>query len=248
MAVVGLGPALGDDMERVTAGALLEAARLPVEIAALAKKCVCGEMPGHRIRARAYSWKKLHDHTSKPLPAHVLQSIQDAFPRTQGELAGLYQTQIQNVHGYLASALPVQELHTFTGPKFYEPDDLSTFEFYNNLNLLKEPLGVFRLIANAAILEDQKEPYKHVYPTISAAVTQALWDALAVEAAADDGYVIPVIVERGLGIWLDRRTVVFDPEHGKPGPAPPDKLRPVKKGPGLATSNQRATNVTNPGT
>lgn len=248
MAVMGLGPALGDEMPRVSAAILLDAARLPRTIAKLAKECVCGEMPSFRIRVRQHSWKKLHEVLGKPVPAHVLESIQMSFPANASEMANLYQTQVQNVHGHLAATLPVQEIQTFTGPKFHEPDDLSTFGFWSVLNLLADPLSVFGLVSNAAILEDQIAPFKDNFPTLFQAVNQALWDALAAEEVADQEYRTPYVVQQGLGVWLGRRTVAYDPEHGEPPPEPPQKIRAVKPGPGLSTSNQRATNASDPGT
>lgn len=237
LAIVGVGPAVGDPMPKITMEMLHQAIAVPRAIKQGAKALAFGETVKYRIPARAYKWEKLHDNLSVPMTEKALDAVHDAFPPVAQSIDGDFQTLLQNVHQHLADLFPIQVHKTFLGDRYVEPDSLSTFGFYNQLNLLMKPLEIFSLIGSAAILKSQTKPFRDLFPTLAEEIDQEIWNALA-EAALVKSYELPSRIQQGLGVWFDRRTVQYDPNRGEPAPAPPIK---VSSNPDKATAQQKST-------
>jgi len=223
MAVIGIGPALGDPMPKIGAGVMLDASRVARKIDSLARALVRGELPAYRMPKKEHSWDKLHRQLSKPLDAEALARISLGFVDAHTDVAGLFQTHCQNVHQQLADMFPVQEYKTFLGPKYMKPNDLSEFKFWSQYNVLNDPLSVMPLIASAAILKPQVEAMREFYPSTSDHIDSAIYAALA-QAGLLKSFQMTQPVEQGIGVWLGRSTVAYDPDYGKvrkaPGPKP----------------------------
>lgn len=237
LAITGVGPAVGDPMPKITMAMLHEAADVQKTIRKSAKLLAFGETVKYRIPARSYKWTKLHDNLSVPMTEKALDAVHDAFPPIAQSIDGDYQTLLQNVHQHLADMFPIQVHKGFLGDKYVEPDSLSTFGFYNQLNLLMKPLEIFSLIGSAALLRSQVKPMRDLFPTLTEEIDQEIWNALG-EAALVASYELPSRVQQGLGVWFDRRTVQYDPNRGEPAPAPPIK---VSSNPDKSTAVEKST-------
>lgn len=243
MAVIGIGPAVGDEMPRIGAGKMLDASRVAREIERLARQLVRDELPKYRSPARSYNWDKLHEQLSQPLNPEQLAKIGAGFADVHTDISGLFQTHCQNVHQHLADIFPVQEYKTFLGPKYMKPNDLSEFEFWSQYDVLNDPLSVFPLIGSAAILKPQIEAMRSIYPTISDRIDTAIYAALA-QAGLVKSFEMSQPVEQGVGTWLDKRTVAYDPSYGMVSKAPGTKKTNSKddRSDSLKTSLQKSIN------
>jgi hypothetical protein len=237
---MGVDSAITLEFPKITKEQLNIANNIPKRIQKMALKCVKGELDNPKIDIRSYEWKTLHEALSKKVDIYTHEKIVNSFPEDILSAAGEYQVFVTEVRQHLKDLFPVSEKVTFLGPKQFEPDDLSTFHFYNQLNLINNPFYLFELIAAAALTTAQVEGLKEIYPEFCKLVDEAFKFALA-EAALVKSYSIPTTCETGLGVWWDRRTVTFDPNHSEPAPKPKKRVSSLDHD--LKTPLQKALDV-----
>jgi hypothetical protein len=109
--------------------------------------------------------------------------------------------------------LPVQTWQSIGGTETAPPSDLKFWKFLSILQVIDEPLTVFRLIANGQLLKKQALAVKTIYPTLSERITTALVSCWISHKAKQADYRPNWILNKGLAAWFEG------------SPIPPDMLR-----------------------
>jgi hypothetical protein len=230
LAIVGLYSVIERDFPRWTQEKQNEFDKFDDEIQELADKCIRGKIALNELKVLS-NYDKTLEKIKTPISSADRRAIQYKFPQTADELASEFVVTLDNVWSHLAEIFPVSEYLTFLGPKNLTPTGDKTWEFFNKLLVLNDPRDVYMLISSGAMLKSQAAMVKEFYPTMSADITKSLYAAVAkVRAERGDNYLMPVNVSLGLGNWLERRTVEYDPNPTEPvkptnslsknGPAP----------------------------
>lgn len=230
LASIGLSPLLKDDMPKIGLGRLDEIARIPKQIEKLASK-VCDGTLTYQPYEHEHSYKKLLDRLSRPLTHDEIVKLIDRFPQEASDIATAFSVEVQLALKDLRDIFPVSVYRTFAGPKNLEPNADLVFKFSNRLDVVNNPLRVFPLIATGALLKSQAQIVRQIYPTLSAAIDEALYAATAKHRA--DGstlnpYQLPPRAEMGVATWLGQRRISYK-APALPAPAPQDpKSNPSK--------------------
>jgi hypothetical protein len=216
LAVIGMDAVLRNDVPRVGVEKLREIDNLEKTVQAKARDLIAGDLSTPAI-PRVHSYRFLLDRLSRPLPPAEVEGFVSRFIPEGAETAGLFTIQVQQVMDKLKAMFPTSEYVTFTGPKTMVPAADAVFKFFNQYMVINDPLLVFDLMAEGALLSSQAKSVQDSYPTLSGnkdepgAITAALYDAIAKAKAAKKSYQLPRKIAAGVANWLGNRTADFNP-------------------------------------
>jgi hypothetical protein len=108
---------------------------------------------------------------------------------------------------YLQGIFPRSTYETFLGASNLVPNDLAIYAFESVLEVLDEPMRLFAFIGQGALTKRQATAYRLVYPTLSAAIDEALLEAAANEKTKVVSYEVPPAAEVGIARWQGRPPV-----------------------------------------
>jgi hypothetical protein len=243
LAQIGVSPILKDSMPVVGVERLREMAAIPDRIERLANKVTLGSLQ-YTPYTHEHAYTALLKKLSKKITAADLQAITAQFPDESSDIASGFIVALQEAFADLKAIFPVSVYRTFAGPKNLEPSRQKQGAFLNVLDVVNDPLRVFPLIAAGALLRSQGAIVRRVYPTLSAAIDEALYAATARRRGAsseDNPYQLPPLAEVGVSVWLGKPRQNLRPRQA---PAQPPQL-PKSKLPQLdETATQAATRGT----
>ncbi len=211
MAITGVGLLTGERQASISTEEIRRAANLADTVEAKAKSCFNQSLD---VRAPApINFKR----SLKRLSA--LQGHSDHVDRMEKMPPGFtklgitYNILLHNLQGEIMKMLPVQTWQSIGGTETAPPSDLKFWKFLSILQVIDEPLTVFRLIANGQLLKKQALAVKTIYPTLSERITTALVSCWISHKAKQADYRPNWILNKGLAAWFEG------------SPIPPDMLR-----------------------
>lgn len=196
LAVIGVRPIISRQVEKVYRRDLAEANRMPARIEALARAVCRRELVDVPMGDFKYT-AALRDLNEKYNEAQV-----EAMVRTMPEeIKTPFVLKAGEVFQMLAAEIPKSVTSTITGFRNVLPDDMAVHKFIAKLDALDDPLRVFPWMATGSITKRQIEAVRQVYPTISAAIDEALHEAAGHEKAAKKSWELSPHAEIGVGKW-----------------------------------------------
>lgn len=240
LAQIGVSSVIDGEPPKMGIMRIENALALPKKIPALARDAIAGKLKYYPEK-RKHNYTKLIERMSANLPEEEIRAMVDLFPLVAHEMAGAFSVIIQHTLEALKRLIPVSTITSFTGPRNIEPSDDRLWKFFNQLELLNDPMKVFSMISAGALLKSQAKAVQEIYPTLSEEFTTALYQAVADKVAESDGkFRLAPRVEYGLGNWLGRRTVEYEPPKKIEDSEPRKMHNPDPKD--LETPNQKASN------
>lgn len=241
LAIVGLSNALQGEVPRWTQARQRELDKLDKEIADLATDLIDG-----KIHAKPVPVPDNYDFflelLREPISHEDLRTIVNIMPDEETAIAFI--GAIQNAFAHLKEIFPVSEHFSFMGVENIKPSVDVEYKFYQQLSTLDDPKGMFNSIGSGGMLRSQTKVMRMFYPSMSNAIDQAIYDAIAVKKRSNPLYRLPEVIETGLANWMDRRTIDHE-SRPMPAVVPPH----VKTGgrPNVAVSLSPSERITDGG-
>ena len=202
LAVTGVTPLITKDVERFTKAQLDEASTLPAQIAKLARQLAHDEVEPAPLFETSYE-KTLRDLYDEWQPKQ-LEQMAGAFSKWLPGVEVGYMSKAKEVLDFLRSIFPRSTYETFLGSANLVPNDMAIYAFESVLEVLDAPLKVFSLIAQGAISKRQVAAVRLVYPTLSAAIDEAIIDGLASAKSERASWELAPAAELGAKKWFGK--------------------------------------------
>lgn len=247
LAVVGMTKVLTGEMPRIGVGVQKEIIGLGAKIDGLARQFVYDELPKKLSVPRPFTYRKLVDQFTKPIPAGTIADLVSKFPRDAHDIGLSFMSTLQAAYGHLAEIVPVADYNTYLGPKRIMPTSDKLIEFYLKYWVIDDPLVAFKLMQSGALLPDQVSTLLEFYPSIHNYMKAAILNALVARNLREPNFMnLPPRADRGLATFKQQRIVPYgvnihaiEPPQQKPAAAPAT----AKISPALQTTGQKAASL-----
>lgn len=205
LAAVGMRAVISRKVERITRAQLEEMNTLPRDLTKAARALADGE--ANPIK---YEKVKYRDTLKDLARGWEVEQVADMVAQFPVEYHATGQTlvvkSIQLINAMLKE-YPVTSYQTVAGSDQLSPSDTRMFRFISVLEVLDQPLMVFDLMAQGAILQSQVKAMRLVYPSMSAAIDAALFDAVSRKRADKKSFQLPTRAEYGVKAWFGKGPV-----------------------------------------
>lgn len=208
LAVVGVRPFIYRDVPTVTKEHVAEMVRLPATIDRLAKELCKGELKGVGISATVHD-KTLRDLYEEYEPKDI-EKISGQLSRNASDLEQSVMTKVGAVVEFLRGIFPRKSYAALEGQEQLGPDEYELCAFTAVLDALDRPLTVFNGMSNASLLLSQVEAVRTLYPTLAAAIDEAVTETPTDMRAAKASFHLEWNTEIGINKWLGNPPI--DPE------------------------------------
>ena len=202
MVTVGLKAIISREVEKFRKSDLKEAVELPKTIAGLASKLVAGDLRAGGSAAFNYRGT-LKDLASGWDPEQV-EEMMAQFPPEMGQHTTGLVVRSKAIIDALMTDYPQTNYVTATGSINLVPADKKIFKFVQVLEVLCDPLSVFGLMAEGALLQTQTAIMRKVYPSLSSAIDAALLDATVKAKADRKSFELTPRAEIGVRAWFGK--------------------------------------------
>jgi len=193
-AVLGLKPILAKRTSDATDAQAAAVAKLPETIARRARSLVRGALLGPAVSMADY--ELILKETSEALDIVHVEAMFRGLP-VAAKLAYVHTASLE--YAALQNALPKNQFKTAFGAVNLPPDDTRLLAFSELYEALEDPVGyVFAAISDASLPPAVAAGVKAVFPSLSAAISEAIRGASGELKGKD----LPLDVETGVGIWL----------------------------------------------
>ena len=251
LASIGITAVISDTIPRIGVGRKVDMARIETDILKLARKLVDGEL-SHTPMTRPHTYRQLLD-VLGGLPRSVnVHAWIDKFDREdQADLGAPFALAAQSALNDLAAVFPRQSYVTITGPKVLTPPATQLTDFYFVLDAVNDPMRVFSYMSVGGLIPRIRDAVKMVFPGISAAIDDAITDALVDARGAKSGDItklstgtrVSPVITFGIQTWRGQRIAEFRPPQNTPQPGGPGpKQAPRKNGGKKEPASDKATN------
>jgi len=109
---------------------------------------------------------------------------------------------------FLATAYPRPSFNTLAGPVEVDPQSTDMFRFAGLWRVIDNPLYVFDLMSEGALLRNQANAVRFVFPSLSAYFDAAIQTAITDAKSKDEEYEVPYPADAGIRDWLGIPIVV----------------------------------------
>lgn len=202
-AVLGVGCVLSKEIERITAEQKRRAYGLELEIAKLAKSLVNGELTPDWPDVPKYK------QTSDELAAGFsVDQVQAMIAKLPSEVQMPYMTTANRQFEFLSHAFPRTAIETLSGPVFASVSSVDLFRFAGLYRVIDVPTYVFELMGGGALLRNQAQSCRAVFPTLSAYFDTAIRTAIENEKVKNMKYEVPYKADFGIRDWLGLKIVI----------------------------------------
>lgn len=243
---VGIDAIISRKVEHIGLGRLRQAGQIPAKIRTLARKLVNGKLEPV-VRTADFEWRTAVSELAKGWdPEQVIEMCRQ-FPQAYQVAASAMVITSMALIKELADGLPLDRYQTFTGSKDLIPADAHIFKFACVLEVIRDPLVVFPLMAGGALLKIQANAVRKTYPTISKAIDTAIFVSTAAAKAANKKFELTPRAEYGVRAWMGKGPVApeamqqsqknFAAANARKQPQTPPAGPPPK---GMLTAGQRA--------
>lgn len=209
LAITGVGFLTGERTDAISDAEIVKARELESTIETKVKSAVSGTL-GTRAPAPIN-----YERTLKRLSK--LQDVEDhaeraaRFPPGYHKLATVYNVLLHQLQSEISKMLPRQTWESVAGTQVGPPTDLAFWKFQSILQVIDEPMTVFRLISNGQLLKKQSLAIKTIYPSLSADITTALVECIADKVAKGKGKWRPGWkLNKGLSAWFETSAIPAD--------------------------------------
>lgn len=243
---VGVDALISRKVEKIGKGRLASMAGIPREIETLSRKLVRGDLVPS-LALSDFDWRKdVADLAAGWDPQQVIDMCKMFPPDLQAAASALI-IKAQALIKELSTGLPLAKYQTFAGDKNLMPSDSHILKFASVLEVIRNPLIVFQLMAGGFLLKIQANAVRETYPTLSAAINAGIVNATIAAKAEKKSFELNERAERGVKAWFGKGSipvsalkqsqanVAASNERKQPG-APPK----ANKTGGLLTSAQKA--------
>jgi hypothetical protein len=205
MAVIGLRTIISRKTERITRATLDRIDGIPKEVNRLARQLVRDELTDTWYSDLNY--KATLSDLARGIDVQQVQDMADQFPDEYRAVGHALSLAASQVIADLQKLVPTSVYQTVTGQTSLLPDDMRLWKFVSVLEVLDNPLMVFALMNTGALLRSQAHAVRVVYPTLSAAIDAALFDATVKAKAARKGFELAPRAEVGVKAWMGQPPV-----------------------------------------
>ena len=199
--IVGIDAVISRAVEKVGKGKLREMAAIPKEIQTLARKMVNGELTPV-ISLSDFNWRQAVTELAAGWDVEQIIETCKQFPSDLQAAASALVIKSQDLIKQLSVGLPLDEYQTIAGSKKLVPADAKIFKFASVLEVIRNPLLVFSLMAAGALLKLQANAVRQTYPTLSAAIDAAIIQATMAAKADKKSFELPPRAEYGVRAWF----------------------------------------------
>lgn len=208
LSVLGISPFIYRDVPMVTKEHTEAVGRLPATIQAQARKLCRDELTGVGISVLDYD--KMLRLLFEDYEPNDLEAAARAMQKNAADLDVPLMAKVADVMQFLRGVFPRSSYTTLEGQDQMEPDPYAVCLFTAILDALDNPMTVFAGMSNASVLGVQVAAVRQVYPTLSAAIEEAVTEMPAELRAAKASFNLPWSVEIGINKWLGKPPV--DPD------------------------------------
>lgn len=223
MVTVGLKAIISRAVEKFRKSDLRQAAEMPKTVMRLAKELVAGELRSGG--SSEFDYRAILKDLARGWDPEQVEEMMAQFPPEYGQHATSLIVKSKAVIDALTKDYPQTNYVTATGSINLVPADKKIFKFNQVLEVLCDPLAIFGMMAEGALLQTQTAIVRKVYPSLSAAIDAALLEATVSAKAKSKAFELPGLTEIGVRAWFAK------------GPISPDSLK--KSQDAVAAANQR---------
>lgn len=209
LSAIGVRPVLSKEIERITAVQRHAAIRTPANIHRLAKAMCHDQLDQPKGDHPKYE-KMLDDLTRTYDEAQIEAMIK----RAPDDAKMPFMSVAHNAWLYLSARLPKYTYQDATGTENLRPSDPDLFEFYDIFDALDAPLTIFNYIATGMIIDAQVAAMRTIYPTISAAIDEAIAGAVSDCLAEKKSFELAPRAEIGVACWRGADVQIADLQAG----------------------------------
>src|SRR5678809_787284 len=208
LAVTGVGFLTGERTDAIDEAEIVKARELEQTIETKVKSAVSGSL-GTRAPAPIN-----YERTLKRLSK--LQDVNDhaervgKFPPGYHKLATVYNVLLHQLQSEVSKMLPRQTWESVAGTEVGPPTDLAFWKFQSILQIIDEPMTVFRLIGNGMLLKKQSLALKTIYPSLAGAITTALVECVVDKKARNKNWRPSWKLNKGLAAWFETSAIPAD--------------------------------------
>jgi hypothetical protein len=202
-AVLGVGCVLSKEIERITADQKRRAYGLELEIAKLAKALVTGSLRPEWPDVPKY--KQIDDELSAGFNVDQIQAMIAKLP-SDDQMP--YMTTANRQFEFLSHGFPRSSIETLAGPVFSTVSSVDLFRFWGLYRVIDNPLYVFELMGGGALLRNQAQAVRAVFPALSEYFDTAIRVAITNEKAKNKKYEVPYRADAGIRDWLGLKIVI----------------------------------------
>ncbi len=200
VAVLGLRPIISKKLEKVTKSDLDAIVDFPMKLQRLARKLVAGTLKA-KEEMPPETYDSFLDRLTAPFDEAQIEATIGQFPGDGDEKLSAM-TVAHQAFDLVASVLPKSVYQSMFSSANLAVSDPQWWTFQESFELLNDPLLVFNDIATGELLGSQATAMREIYPTISAAIDDAIKAANAEEIAKVKSFELPVNVEFGCATWF----------------------------------------------
>lgn len=202
-AILGAKCVATKEVEKVNAAQRRQIAGIEAEIAKLATSMCRGNLETSWPDVPPYKW------LDKNLSAGFdVEQVQEMISKLPPEAQLPYMTVAQRQFDFLREAFPRASRNTLSGPIAMPADAIAQFRFAGLWRVIDNPLYVFELISGSALLRNQAQAVRLVFPTLSTAIDNAIEDAMVAERTKDDTWEMPWKADAGVRDWRGMPTLL----------------------------------------
>jgi hypothetical protein len=203
LAVVGVRAVISRKVETVTETQLRRIApdRFDGAIREKARALVRGQLEATFPEPPSY--RALLEDLTKALRLDQVEAMAAALPD-----GGAFVSSAARAFTFLQGALPKSVAPALAGAVSLDVSGPEYHRFCSVLAVLDDPLSVFGLMGGGALLRLQAQAVRQLYPTLSAAIDQAITEATVDERAKDPTFQLGHLAEMGVRDWKGLPVVV----------------------------------------
>ena len=205
LATIGIKPVVSREVEKVHLYQLREAMALDKTVAKKATALVNGELEDEY--ADTIDYKAVLADLAKGFQAKQAQQMIAAFPGKYRSLGAGFIMLATSLATELQKMYPISQYATVMGTTNERPSDLKFWQFVNILEVLNDPLMVFPLMASGALLRKQGQAVRLVYPTLSSAIDNCLFQASVAAKTAKKSHELEPRAEIGVKAWFGQSPI-----------------------------------------
>jgi hypothetical protein len=203
---VGIDAIISRKVEKITKAKLKEMANISKEIENLTRKLVNGELEPS-ISLSDFNWRTAIKELVAGWNVDQVVDMTKSFPREYQVTASALIIKSQDVIKQLSEGLPLAQYQTLSGLTNLIPADTHIFKFTSILEVVRNPLIIFSLMAAGALLRSQAHAVRTIYPTLSAAIDAAILQATITAKANKKSFELPPKAEYGIKAWYGQGPV-----------------------------------------
>jgi hypothetical protein len=205
LAVIGMQPILSKEVERVTMEQVREMANIQRTVYSMAKEVMRGEV--HKVPLGNINYKRMLDQITEKYDEAQVIAMASKFPPALHAITSDFIIDAGKAVDFLRHIFPIQRKLGFNGQSAVLPPATAIARYTTTYHILDNPLRTFAHIACGSLLKSQTLAVKQVFPTISAAISDAFEAAQESELNKKKSFQVPPKVQRGLAVWKDLPSV-----------------------------------------